>query len=130
MIQTDSSPHFHERSQENAAIASRSHYPPRADEPIDWSARLFDTDGYEHQLIALGSRQAVTKLSFVFVIWNRQSGECVAYEHMHTLGEPALRLRNRPLTDVEKEQKRRDALQALREMACTGDQTRVTKTAH
>jgi hypothetical protein len=58
-----------------AAIA-RSHYPPRPGEQIDWTQPLYDSEGNEHQLVALGGIEVVTRSSFCYVPWQRRDGKC------------------------------------------------------
>lgn len=101
-------------SEANAAVAARSHYPVRQGEPVAWDNRLFDSDGHEHQLIDLGAVQAVTKVSFAYVIWNRRDGTCVS--HLENPADEPMKIGNAPLTDVQRHQRHVRALEALRTM--------------
>lgn len=101
-------------SEQNAAVAARSHYPPRPQEPVDWSCRLYDSDGHEHVLIDLGAQQLVTKVSFAYVVWERRSGRCIS--HFEAVAGDVLTIRNQPLTDVERHRREVAAQEALRRM--------------
>lgn len=74
----------------------RSKYPPRDEEPIDWSKPLFDSSGYEHSLVHLGAREVVTKQTASYCVWDRRSGACRISEC------EGLTLSNTPLTDEER----------------------------
>ncbi|MEJ8837561.1 hypothetical protein [Ramlibacter sp. AN1133] len=100
-------------SADNAAVASRSHYPPRAGEPVDWASRLFDSDGWEHLLIDLGGIQVVTRVSFAYAVWDRRTGSCVSQTDA---GGEEMRIGNSPLTDVERHKRQLRAQEAVRQM--------------
>ena len=96
-------------SRKDTALAT-THYPPRAGEAIDWSGRLFDSDGWEHSLAVLGGVEVVTAQSFTFCVWDRRTGRCLRE------GSADLTLSNTPMTPEQREQKAVLAQAAIAEM--------------
>jgi hypothetical protein len=105
-------------SEHNARVAAASSHPPRDGENVDWSCRLFDSDGYEHSLVVLGGVQVVTKLAFAYVVWDRRVGQCVS--HLHS-GDGPLAIGNEPMSDLERHRRQVAAVEALRQMYPSGD---------
>ena len=65
-------------SPENELVVSRSRQSVTANDKIDWRCKLFDSGGFEHELIAFSGIQTVTKYSFCYAIWDRKSGVCIS----------------------------------------------------
>jgi len=61
---------------------------------IDTAKPLFDSDGYEHQLVAGNGIEIVTKISGVYAIWNAKTGECLK------VGSEGGKLGNTPRSQV------------------------------
>ncbi len=91
-------------------------YPPRPDEPIDWSRPLFDSDGFEHSLVHLGAVEVVTKQSFTYCVWDRRTGQCLRE------GASDLSLSNEAMTPAQREQRVRDMAMAIVEPDRSGRQ--------
>jgi hypothetical protein len=82
----------------NFAAAFASSYGPRALDRIDWTAKLFDSEGMEHRLVELGPFCVVTRVGVAYAIWDRQL--------LVQAGDPeGLKITNAPLTDVQKTQR-------------------------
>jgi len=60
-----------------AQALALSGYPVKPEEPIQWGKPLYDTDGFEHSLVALGSLEVVTKQHFTYAVWDRKTGRCL-----------------------------------------------------
>jgi len=88
----------------------------REGEQIQWNKPLFDSDGFEHSLVTLGAHEVVTKHGFSYSVWDRKSGRCGNQDCTDmTIG-------NAPLSDQVREQRKEDALLALRD---SGDPAQV-----
>lgn len=70
--------------------------------PINWNKSLWDTDGYQHIVIAQNATQVVTRIGIAFTVWDKRTGQCVfpQVEDQAAIGGPHL-LRNHPLTEDE-----------------------------
>lgn len=99
-----------------AALRSTS-YPVRSDESIRWDKPLFDSDGYEHTLISLSSREVVTKYSFAYSVWDRKTGAC------QREGCSDMTISNTRMSDEVREARRAGAGEVLAELhALAADQ--------
>lgn len=98
---------------ENAAVVAAGYYPVTEKDAIDWRCKLFDDEGYEHRLIALGGVQVVTKVSFAYAIWDRRSGKCVSHEEG--------KISNVPMTDAERMRRYIVGRELLRELRQSTD---------
>lgn len=44
---------------------------------VDWDGPLWDSAGWQHQLVVKGSREVVTKQSITYAVWDRRTGCCL-----------------------------------------------------
>jgi hypothetical protein len=98
-------------SPENIKAMAGTFYPVREDEAIDWGCQLFDSDGFPHRLVDLGSIQVVTKISFAYAIWDRKTGALVNTDLQAGDGYC---ISNTPMSEEMKQQRREAALEYLR----------------
>ncbi|RZL92354.1 MAG: hypothetical protein EOP82_10300 [Variovorax sp.] len=87
--------------QTRTAIPPPKYEPTKENETVDGSLPLFDSDGYPHRLVELGSIQVVTKYSFVFVVWDRKT-----LEMQNNPGSDSLKIGNTPMAEAERERRR------------------------
>ena len=85
----------------NAEAVAASHYPSKDDEEIDWALPLFDSDGYPHRLVELAAIQLVTKVSFVYALWDRRTLTLV-----NNPDQTPLTIGNTPMSPEEREGRR------------------------
>ena len=75
----------------------------------DWKKSLWDTDGYQHYIVAQGGGQVVTTVQNLgFAVWDRVTGELLFPAHAENrLGGcgAAYMLRNNPLSEEEAQRK-------------------------
>lgn len=91
------------RNDARAQALALSGYKVTDKDAIRWDQPLFDTDGFEHSLVALGSREVVTKQSFTYSVWDRRTGSCLRADCAD------LRISNEPLDEVVRLQRREAA---------------------
>jgi hypothetical protein len=87
---------------------ARTHYPPRPGELVDWSKPLYDSEGFEHLLVDLGGHEAVTKHSFAYCVWNRETGQC------QRQGADGLVIGNTPMSAADRSRQESQILSVLR----------------
>lgn len=96
-------------SENNARLARSSNNPPHPGESIDWSKKLYDSEGFEHSLVHLGGVQVVTQVSFAFAVWDRRTG-------VNTTNSES-RISNRALTDLDRKANFDRAIDILRNVS-------------
>jgi hypothetical protein len=93
----------------DAALAL-THYKPRPDEAIDWTKPLYDSDGFEHALIAMSSLEVVTKSQIAYVQWDRKTGECKRD------GCTDMKIGNAPMSDEVRAARRAEAEKVMNDL--------------
>lgn len=78
--------------------------PPRAGEALNFLKPLWDSDGFEHALVALADRQFVTQIRGIFVVWDRRTLTTMAEDTAADGGQ--LKLGNEPMAPGERERRR------------------------
>lgn len=66
----------------------------------DVSKPLFDSEGYEHSLVASNGVEIVTKIGAVYALWNAKTGECLK------VNCDGLTLGNTPMSEAERNRRR------------------------
>lgn len=94
----------------HSILAATSH-PPRPGELVDWTKPLFDSDGYEHALVAMNSSQVITSLVGRFVVWDRKLMVTEAEGTASDGGQ--LKISNTPMPAEELQRRRAHGLVAL-----------------
>lgn len=85
---------------------------------IDISKPLYDNDGFQHHYVAGNSREIVTKISGIYVIWDARTGECLKQ------GSEGATLGNEPLPPEELDRRKMEGARILAELHAQAYQER------
>lgn len=83
-----------------AQALALSGYKVTESDAIQWDRPLYDSDGFEHSLVVLGSVEVVTKQSFVYCVWDRKTGQCKRE------GADGIVIGNKPMSEQEHARRR------------------------